>query len=129
MNSESLETRQSKISSNLDQKQQKEYKELYDLSRKCLGEIAELLRAVNSLKVAMSAFCDILMMYAYTDHYFTQSESYRKCRSGTVIIRNCDVRHPEGANMDKEHQGQEKYRGCKEYDSQYIWGQLVGWFK
>ena len=21
------------------------------------------------------------------------------------------------------------YEGCKEYDSQYIWGQLVGWFK
>lgn len=31
--------------------------------------------------------------------------------------------------MARQHQGKEKYRGCKEYDSQYIWGQLVGWFK
>jgi hypothetical protein len=46
-----------------------------------------------------------------------------------VIIRNCDVKHPVGANMDQYNQGKMAYQGCKEYDSQYIWGQLVGWFK
>ena len=31
--------------------------------------------------------------------------------------------------MDQYNQGKMAYQGCKEYDSQYIWGQLVGWFK
>lgn len=31
--------------------------------------------------------------------------------------------------MDKFSQGKQAYKGCKEYDSQYVWGQLVGWFK
>lgn len=104
-------------------------KVMYDNARKCLADISAILRSVNSLKVAIPAFCDILIMYAKTEHYFTQNERYKKSRSDTVAIRNCDVRHPEGANMDQYSQGKKKYEGCKEYDSQYIWGQLVGWFK
>lgn len=87
------------------------------------------MRSVNSFKVAVPAFCDILMMYANTESYFTQSETYKKSKSDDVVIRKCDVRHSEGANMDKYYQGKHAYKSCKEYDSQYIWGQLVGWFK
>ena len=31
--------------------------------------------------------------------------------------------------MDKISQGKTNYKGSKEYDQQYVWGQLVGWFK
>jgi len=70
------------------------------MARKAIADISAILRSVNTVKVAIPAFCDILLMYARTECYFTQSEVYKKCKSGTVIIRNCDVRHPEGANMD-----------------------------
>ena len=102
---------------------------MFDEARKTLGDASAILRSVNTTDVAIAPFCDILKMYSCTESYFTQSEKYKKCKSGTVYIRNCDVRHPEGANMNKENQGQVKYKGRKEYDSQYIWGQLVGWFK
>jgi len=73
---------------------------VYNMARKAIADISAILRSVNTVKVAIPAFCDILLMYARTECYFTQSEVYKKCKSGTVIIRNCDVRHPEGANMD-----------------------------
>jgi hypothetical protein len=62
------------------------------------------------------------MIYAKTETYFTKSETYKKSKSDEVIIRRCDVRHPEGASMDKTSQGKTAYKGQKEYDSQYIWG-------
>jgi len=68
-------------------------------------------------------------MYAYTETYFTQNQHYRKCDSDIVLIRNCDVRHKQGALMDKENQSKHVYKNNKEYDSQYVWGQLVGWNK
>ena len=101
----------------------------YKKARKALADVSALLRSVNSNKVQVPALCDILMMYAKTEHFFTQTEAYKKCKSNEVVIRNCDVKHAEGANMDKYNQGMLTYKGSKEYDCQYIWGQLVGWFK
>ena len=92
-------------------------------------EVSTILRAAKSDTVAVPAFCDILVMYARSEHFFTQTDAYRKCKSDTVTIRNCDVVHKQGAEMDKYNQGKKIYSGAKEYDCQYIWGQLVGWFK
>jgi len=39
------------------------------------------MRSVNSTRVAVPAFCDMLTMYAHTETYFTQSETYKKCKS------------------------------------------------
>jgi len=39
--------------------------------RKVLADISAILRSVNSINVAVPAFCDILMMYASTETYFT----------------------------------------------------------
>ena len=89
----------------------------YSRVRKVLADISAVLRSVKSHRVAVPAFCDILMLYAYTESYFTQTESYKKCKSDEVVIRRCDVRHPEGASMDKFSQGKQAYKGCKEYDS------------
>ena len=79
--------------------------------------------------MAVPAFCDILVLLANTETYFTQNELYKKSKSDEVNIRKCDVRQGEGASMDKYSQGKQAYKGCKEYDSQYIWGQLVVWYK
>lgn len=76
---------------------------MFDEARKTLGDASAILRSVNTTDVAIAPFCDILKMYSSTESYFTQSETYRKCKSDTVYIRNCDVRHPEGANMNKEN--------------------------
>lgn len=43
----------------------------YEKVRKVLADISAILRSVNSSKVAVPAFCDILMMYAKTETYFT----------------------------------------------------------
>jgi hypothetical protein len=47
------------------------FKHKYNKVRKVLSDISDILRSVNSHTVAISAFCDILMMYAYTETYFT----------------------------------------------------------
>ena len=47
------------------------YKQKYFKVRKVLGDISEILRSVNSINVAVPAFCDILMMYSATETYFT----------------------------------------------------------
>ena len=62
--------------------------------------------------------------------YFTTKE-YNKYRGEEIIIRKCDV----GTDLSKgdvltiEDQEKMVYSGHKEYESTYIWGQLVGWFK
>lgn len=108
---------------------EKSFKIKYEKARQKIADVSDILRSVNSFKVAIPAFCDILMMYAYTETYFTQNEKYHRCKSDTVIVRRCDVKAGENAQMDKFNQGTQIYSGQKEYDSQYIWGQLVGWFK
>ena len=77
------------------------YKIKYDKVRKVLADISEILRSANSHTVAIPAFCDILMMYAHTETYFTHSENYKKFKSEEVVIRRCDVRHAQNSSMDK----------------------------
>lgn len=50
---------------------EEEYKKRYAEVRQVLSNISDILRSVNSFKVAIPAFCDILMMYAFTTEYFT----------------------------------------------------------
>jgi len=47
------------------------YKDKYNGVRKVLADISDILRSVNSLHVMIPAFCDILLMYAHTETYFT----------------------------------------------------------
>lgn len=49
--------------------------------RAVLGNVSDILRSANSLKVAIPAFCDILMMHAHTSEYFTHNEKYKRCKS------------------------------------------------
>ena len=47
------------------------FQQKYEKVRKVLADISAILRSVNSQLVAVPAFCDILMMYAATETYFT----------------------------------------------------------
>ena len=71
----------------------------FSMAREALLEVSKLLRNVNSKKVAISAFCDILVLYSCTETYFTTNEDYRRCTGGKVIVRNCDIKSEK--SMDK----------------------------
>ena len=74
------------------------------------------------------ALCDNLYLYSKIETYFTPSD-YTKTRGKLVSIRNCDVHQPEQAKFDIADQVKSVYKGAKEYEAHYIWGQLVGWYK
>lgn len=78
--------------------------------------MADILRSAKSSQVHIEALCDILKMYAETEHFFTSNSEYRKSYADPVIVRRCDVRHRSGENMDKFFQGKEAYKDKKDYD-------------
>jgi hypothetical protein len=77
--------------------------------------------------------------------YFTPTD-YCRIKGNEVCIRNCDI-HSENKPTPPKADGEENievndatvkntddlgktvYKGCKEYDPSYIWGQLIGWYK
>ena len=79
-------------------------------------------------------------MYANIQTYFTPNEKFKKTQGVEQKIRKCDVRIATTSEVGKvtgpngevilNTADQEKsvYKGIKEYDPGYIWGQLIGWF-
>ena len=68
-------------------------KKYFEAIRKPFSDVATMLRSAKSSKVHIEALCDILKMYAETEHFFTSNSEYRKSYADQVIIRRCDVRH------------------------------------
>ena len=62
--------------------------------------------------------------------YFTPND-YQKCRGEEIRIRKCDVSVESKQKDFLAVADQETciYKGFKEYDASFIWGQLVGWYK
>lgn len=63
--------------------------------------------------------------------FFTVHE-YSRLKGNDILIRQCDVSNTlveKQSVLPTSEQEQTVYRGQKEYDSSFIWGQLVGWFK
>ena len=72
----------------------------------------------------------MLWLVAHTETYFTPNADYAKTIGDQIQIRKCDVRvNEEKEVLDAIDQTQSLYKGRKEYDSSYVWGQLIGWFK
>jgi hypothetical protein len=105
-----------------------------------LALISDKLRSANSKTVQIPALCDVLWLYGNTYTYFTPNESYKKTKGDEQKIRKCDVRMatseagkviaPNGeVSLNTSDQEKSVYKGFKEYDPGYIWGQLIGWFK
>mmetsp|Transcript_5904 Transcript_5904/g.9583 ORF Transcript_5904/g.9583 Transcript_5904/m.9583 type:complete len:263 (+) Transcript_5904:4878-5666(+) len=97
--------------------------------REAFCKIAVVLRKSKSNKVYVEPLCDILQIIGSTSTYFTTNEAYTKVKSYPVKVRQCDVKQEQNTGMDIISQGCEVLNGVKEYDSQYIWGQLVCWYK
>lgn len=93
MNRESLS--KNKIYSQQSTESQNEnikFKDLYDEALMKFATVSDKLRTVNSNKVAIPAFCDILWLYANINTYFTPNEVYKKTKGEDQKIRKCDVR-------------------------------------
>ena len=54
--------------------------------------VSNALRSVKSSTVMITALCDILILYAKTETYFTPNESYKKVIGDEIAIRKCDVK-------------------------------------
>lgn len=114
------------------------YRELYEEALHKIGFVSETLRSAQSVKVTIQPLCDILWLYANTHTYFTPNEGYKRTKGDEQKIRKCDVRlgnievirNEAGEEiLNVVDQERTVYKGSKEYDQGYIWGQLVGWFK
>jgi hypothetical protein len=73
------------------------------------------------------------VLYSKTETYFTVTD-YHRVRGDEVQIRKCDVnmdhvQRVKASELAVNDQSKSVFKGCKEYDPSYIWGQLVGWFK
>lgn len=128
-----IETVDSKQSEILKHESEPEYAELMELIQYVLLYISQTLRGIKSQKVAISALCDTLVLYAKTETYFTVAD-YHRVRGDEVQIRKCDVhmdnnQRTKASELAVNDQSKSAFKGCKEYDPSYIWGQLVGWYK
>jgi len=99
--------------------------------RQTLQQISLMLRHLPSRRICIPSFCDILWLYGYIETYFTPCKEYTKVVGDEVSIRKCDVRGDSSNQRVLYANEQEKtiYKGRKEYDNAYVWGQLVGWYK
>jgi len=93
--------------------------------------ISNLLIKIKSDCVQIQPLCDILKLYSYTKSFFTVNSSYEKITSTEVVVRACDVTGEKQVSGELSAADQAKvfYKGAKEYESSFIWGQLAGWFK
>jgi hypothetical protein len=96
--------------------------------------ISEIVRKVESEKVNTLALADILYLIGHTYTYFTPTTSYKKFESEKVEVRRCDVNAEEKYKKNKKSLSFEDesgviFEGKKEYETEFIWGQLIGWYK
>jgi len=108
-----------------------QYLKVLDIIRQLSFEI----RNFKSRIVFTEALADILYMFSNTFTYFTQTESYKKFVGEEVSVRRwevtCNPNYRDKIKNDPFLSEEEKivFRGAKEYDPSYIWGQLSGWYK
>jgi hypothetical protein len=70
--------------------------------RDCFEDVSRTLRQVNSKTVKVPPLCDMLLIYARTETFFTNNDELLKTKGERIDIRQCDVRHKDGSSMDKE---------------------------
>lgn len=80
------------------------------------------------------AIADILYLTAHTYTYFTPINCYKKFNSEKIGVRRCDVNAEEKYKKNKSaltylDESEVIFEGQKEYDTEFIWGQLIGWYK
>eukprot|EP01016_Furgasonia_blochmanni_P024137 TRINITY_DN2599_c0_g1_i2.p1 TRINITY_DN2599_c0_g1~~TRINITY_DN2599_c0_g1_i2.p1 ORF type:complete len:672 (+),score=154.96 TRINITY_DN2599_c0_g1_i2:1413-3428(+) len=100
--------------------------------RRLFLQLSEALRSETSDHFNIQAFADVLYLYAFTFSYF-RAFDYKGCQSEAVVVRKCDVHEPNKyekiEHNTAELEAVSLHSENKKYSNQFIWGQLVGWFK
>ncbi|CAM6037532.1 unnamed protein product [Sphagnum compactum] len=88
--------------------------------RKSLLWLRDTLRQVPATCVGRhDAAADLIHLYAYTKYFFT-SHDYEVVESPSLLIHSCD--------LGPKHVGPLVYKWSKQYNKNYVWGQLISWF-
>ncbi|CAK9199570.1 unnamed protein product [Sphagnum troendelagicum] len=88
--------------------------------RKSLLWLRDTLRQVPATCVGRhDAAADLIHLYAYTKYFFT-SHDYEVVESPPLLIHSCD--------LGPKHVGPPVYKWSKQYNKNYVWGQLISWF-
>ncbi|CAM6011530.1 unnamed protein product [Sphagnum balticum] len=88
--------------------------------RKSLLWLRDTLRQVPATCVGRhDAAADLIHLYAYTKYFFT-SHDYEVVESPPLLIHSCD--------LGPKHVGPPGYKWSKQYNKNYVWGQLISWF-
>ncbi|KAG0624404.1 hypothetical protein M758_3G245200 [Ceratodon purpureus] len=89
--------------------------------RKSLLWLRDTLRKVPATCVGRhDAAADLIHLYAYTKYFFTNYD-YGLVDSQPILIYACD--------LGPKHSGSGPYMWRKSYSKNYIWGQLISWFR
>ena len=112
------------------------YKNLNIESKETLIKICKILYDISSVEEQIKlldykGLADILFLYCNTKILFTTNKNINGCFFGENIqILKRDV---DNSCVPNEYQNSPLntviYEGKKEYENNYIWGQLVGWYK
>ena len=99
-----------------------------------LKELSMAIRKIKSRVIFTEALADILYLYSHTFTYFTATEAYKKFTGEEVWVRKCEVTcEPKNkeikSNLIQNEEERTVFKGAKEYETTYIWGQLAGWYK
>ena len=112
------------------------YKNLNIESKDTLLKISKILYEISSIECEIKlldykGLADILSLYAKTKVLFTTNKNINGCFFGENIqILKRDVDNSCVPNeYIKSPLDTVIYEGKKEYENNYIWGQLVGWYK
>ena len=111
-----------------------DFKEMFMKVLDHLKELSSIIRRINSKTIFTEALADVLYLYSHTYTYFTPNDKYYKFKSQEVSVRRwevtCDPKYRE-KKSDAYPIEEERvvFKGSKEYDPLYIWGQLTGWYK
>ena len=110
------------------------FKEMFMNVLNYLKELSFVIRRTKSRIIFTEALADTLYLYSHTYTYFTPSDIYKRFKSQEVAVRRCEVTWDPKYREKKSdaYPIQEEsvvFKGWKEYDPLYIWGQLTGWYK
>ena len=113
-----------------------DYKTLNIESKDTLLKIAKILYEIASVEneiklLDYKGLADILSLYAKTKVLFTTNKNINGCFYGEniqILKRDVDNSCVPNAYINSDLDTV-IYEGKKEYENNYIWGQLIGWYK
>lgn len=122
------------VSNNPEIIEEETYRQMFIKVLDYLRQMSFVIRKIKSRAVFTEALADILYLYSHTYTYFTPNDIYFRFKSQEVNVRRWEVtwdpkyREKKSDNYPIEEE-RVVFKGAKEYDPLYIWGQLTGWYK